>query len=259
MPNPYDDIFDDSGEKKKSPEPEFTPLEFEDDHFDMNGKEPLDEILESIKTFQQQAESFSKSLSQTKAIDHKVEGNILKYFLVTNDKFDQRSLGGEKKYHELLASKFERIIGPMRELAKLHLGTIQQFNRDIDKNYFSIEKTDHAIKSEKSMAIDGINLQRRILADASSDLDILKTALEDTERRIKKYINAGGSNNISEAESVMIIQKRAALTDGRNHQFNYSFFGLNFLDKTVISFGVHMKETSSQYLGKLMDAFEIRK
>ncbi|MFK7772835.1 MAG: hypothetical protein AB8F94_11870 [Saprospiraceae bacterium] len=258
MPNPYDDIFDDSGEKKKSPEPEFTPLEFEDDHFDMNGKEPLDEILESIKTFQQQAESFSKLLSQTKAIDHKVEGNILKYFLVTNDKFDQRSLGGEKKYHELLSTKFERIIAPMRELAKLHLTTIKQFNQDIDKNYFSIEKTDHAIKSEKSMAVDGINLQRRILADASSDLDILKNALEDTERRIKKYINAGGSNNISEAESVMLIQKRSGLTDGRNHQFDFSFFGLNFLDKTVISFGVHMKETSSQYLGKLMTAFEIR-
>ena len=96
------------------------------------------------------------------------------------------------------------------------------------------------------------------MADASSDLDILKDALEDTERRIKKYINAGGGNNISEAESVMLIQKRIGLTDGRNHQFDFSFFGLNFLDKTVISFGVHMKETSSQYLGKLMTAFEIR-
>lgn len=257
MPNPYDDIFENGGEKKKSPEPEFSPQEFADDHFEMNTKEPLDEILESIKTFQQQAESFSKLLSQSKTIDHKVEGNILKYFIVTNDKFDQRSLGGEKKYHELLTSKFERIITPMRELAKLHLETIQQFNRDIDKNYFSIEKTDHAVKSEKLMAIDGINLQRRILADASSDLEILKNSLEDTERRIKKYINAGGSNNISEAESVILIQKRSALTDGRNHQFDFSFFGLNFLDKTVISFGVHMKETSSQYLGKLMKAFEI--
>ena len=258
MPNPYDDIFENGGDKKKSPEPEFTPQEFDDDHFEMNAKEPLDEILESIKKFQQQAESFSKLLSQTKAIDHKVEGNILKYFIVTNDKFDQRSLGGEKRYHELLSSKFERIIVPMRELAKLHLATIQQFNRDIDKNYFSIEKTDHAVKSEKSMAIDGINLQRRILADAASDLDILRDALSDTESRIKKYINAGGTNNISEAESVMLIQKRSALTDGKNHQFDFSFFGLNFLDKTVILLGVHMKETSSQYLGKLMTAFEIR-
>jgi hypothetical protein len=149
MPNPYDDIFDNSGEKKKSPEPEFTPHEFADDRFKMNAQEPLDEILESIKKFQQQAGSFSKLLSQTKAIDHKVEGNILKYFLVTSDKFDQRSLGGEKKYHELLTSKIKRIIAPMRELAKLHLATIQQFNRDIDKNYFSIEKTDDAVKSEK--------------------------------------------------------------------------------------------------------------
>ena len=257
MPNPYDDIFEGGGDKKKSPEPEFTPQEFADDHFEMNAKEPLDEILESIKFFQQQAESFSKLLSQTKAIDHKVEGNILKYFIVTSDKFDQRSLKGEKKYHELLSSKFKRIIAPMRELAKLHLATIQQFNQDIDKNYFSIEKTDHAIQSEKSMAIDGINLQRRILADASSDLDILKDALEDTERRIKKYINAGGSNNISEAESVMLIQKRSTLTDGRSHQFDFSFFGLNFLDKTVLSLRVHMKETSSQYLGKLMQALDI--
>lgn len=257
MPNPYDDIFENDGEKKKSPESEFTPMEFDDDHFEMNAKEPLDEILESIGIFQKQAESFSKLLSQTKAIDHKVESNILKYFIITNDKFDQKNLRGEKKYHELLFSKFERIIIPMRDLAQLHLTTIKQFNRDIDKNYFSIEKTDHAVQSEKSRAIDGINLQRRILADAASDLDILKDALEDTERRIKKYINAGGVNNISEAESVMLTQKRTTLTDGRNHHFNYSFFGLNFLDKTVISFGVHMKETSSQYLGKLIKTFEI--
>ena len=259
MPNLYDEIFEDSGEKKKSPENEFTPQEFDDAHFEMDGKESLDEILESIKVFKGKAESFSKLLSQTRAIDHKIEKNILSYFIVTNDRFDQHNLIGERKYHAILTSKFERIIAPMRELAKLHVDTIQQFNRDIDKNYFSIDKTDHAIKSDKSMAIDGINLQRRILADASSDLEILKDALEDTEQRIKKYINAGGSNNISEAESVMIDQKRITLTEGKIQQFDYPFFGLNFLDKTVISFGVHMKETSSQYLGKLLTAFEIRK
>jgi len=258
MPNPYDDILGNDGEKEKTPRPEFKPMEFDDDHFQTDGKEPLDEILESIKIFQEKADSFSQLLSKSRAIDHKVDGSIFSYFIISQDKHDQEHLVGEKKYHDLLKSKFEKIIVPMRELAELHLQTVKQFNQDIDKNYFSIEKTDHVIKSEKLMAVDGINLQRKILADASSDLDILKDALDDTERRIKKYINAGGVHNISSAESVMIEQKRAALTSGRTHQFNYSFFNLNLLDKTVIAFNVHMKETSSQYLGKLMKAFEIR-
>ena len=262
MPNPYDDIFEDSGdEKKSSPSnpPEFTPDEFEeDDRFILDGKEPLDEILDSIRIFQDEAESFSQLLSRTKAIDHKVTNSIVRLFIVGNDKHDKKSLKGERQYHNLLRGKFENIIVPMRVLAQLHLKTIQQFNRDIDKNYFSIEKTDRDIKSEKSIAINGINLQRKILADAESDLSILRTALTDTERRIKKYINAGGAHNISTAEYEIIVQKRSTLTSGQDHQFDFSLFDINLLDKTVISLGGYMKETTSQYLGKLMNAFEIR-
>ena len=262
MPNPYDDIFEDKGEEKKSSQPsqpEFTPEEFEeDDRFQMDGKEPLDEILESIRVFQEEAESFSQLLSRTKAIDHKVVNSIVRLFIVGNDKHEKGSLNGERQYHNLLRGKFENIIVPMRTLAQLHLNTIQQFNRDIDKNYFSIEKTDRDIKSEKSMAINGINLQRKILADAESDLSILKIAMTDTERRIKKYINAGGAHNISSAEYEIIVQKRSTLTSGQDHQFDFSIFDINLLDKTVISLGGYMKETTSQYLGKLLIAFESR-
>ena len=261
MPNPYDDIFEDSGEEKKkssSSSSESNEFEFEDDGFDMGGKEPLDEILDSIRLFEHQAEDFSKLLSLTKAIDHKVENKILRMFIVTNDKHDKRNLNGERKYHDLQVSKFEKILVPMRALAQIHMQTIQQFNRDIDKNYFSIDKTDSVVKSDKERAIDGINLQRKILADAATDLDILKKGLADTERRIKKYINEGGGNNISSAEYEMIVKKRNSLTIGRDHQFDYSFFDINLLDKTVISLGVYMKETTSQYLGKLMTVFEIK-
>jgi len=263
MPNPYDDIFEDKGDQKKSPEPEFDNQEFEefksiedDDRFKSDGKEPLDEILESIRAFQAEAESFSQLLSQTRTIDHKVNNTIVRLFFVSDDKHDKKSLSGERQYHDLLRKKFKNIIAPMRSLAQLHLKTIQQFNRDIDQNYFSIEKTDRDVKSDKSTAIDGINLQRKILANAANDLDILNKALSDTERRIKKYINAGGQHNISSAEYEIIVQKRSTLTNGREHQFDYSFFDINLLDKTVISLGVYMKETTSQYLGKLVTAFE---
>lgn len=265
MPNPYDEIFEDGDKPKKSPKPKFEFEEFKgsedienDERFILKSKEPLDEILESIHLFQTEAESFSQLLSRTNAIDHKVNSSIARFFILANDKHDKRNLKGERKYHQLLCEKFKTIIVPMRSLAEIHLKTIQQFNRDIDKNYFSIEKTDRDIKSDKSTAIDGINLQRKILADAESDLDILKYALEATERRIKKYINAGGANNISSAEYEIIVQKRSTLTSGRDHQFDYSFFDINLLDKTVISLGGYMKETTSQYLGKLMYAFEIR-
>ena len=265
MPNPYEDIFEDNEGKKKptQSEPqldaqeEYQPMEFAEDDFIMDGKEPLDEILEGLQVFQKKAETFSRSLSQIGVVDHLVDSSLLRFFVIRKDKHNKGSLRGERKYHELLISKFEKIIVPMRELAELHLQSVQQFNRDIDKHYFSVEKTDRNIKSDKLMAVDGINLQRRILADGASDLKILTDAIEGTERRIKSYINAGGRNNISAAEYAIITKKSSTLTSGRKHQFNYSFFDINLLDKTVISLGVYMKETSSQYLGKLLYAFEI--
>jgi len=257
MPNPYIDLFDEEGKPNKIPRTEIPADPIDDHQFETDGKEALDEILESIQAFNQQAESFSKLLSQARAIDHKDHIGLIRFFVVLEDKHNQKSLAREKKYHELLQTKFERIIVPMRDLAQLHLQTIQQFNRDIDKNYYSMEKTDRTVKSEKAMAIEGINLQRKILADGNNNLAILKDALIGTERRIKKYINAGGIDNISTSEYEMIVQKRTALTSGQNHQFNYTFFNVNLLDKTVISLGLYMKETTAQYLGKLLMAFEM--
>ena len=146
----------------------------------------------------------------------------------------------------------------MKELASIHLDTVKQFNRDIDKSYYSVEKLDREVKMEKSQAVDGINLQRQILADAADDLQTLESALVDTEKRIKNYVDVGGVNNISASEIVLLKSDREGLTLGRDFQFDYSFFKINMIDKTAISLGVYLKETTAQYLGKLMTAFEIK-
>lgn len=260
MPNnPYYNIFDDdSDEKKQTFGAPFPPEELEDMHFEEEGKEPLDEILETIQSFNHQAETFSQLLSQTRAIEHKEELGLMRFFLEKEDKHNQHSLIGERKYHDVLTTKFERILLPMQDLAQIHLQTVQQFSRDIDPHYFSVEKTDQTVKSDKSIALNGIQLQRKILADAANQLDILKHALIGTERRIKNYIDCGGINNISSAEYELIVQKRKALTSGQNHQFDYSFFDVNLLDKTVGALGIFMKETTSQYLNKLLKAVEMR-
>jgi hypothetical protein len=258
MPNPYDDIFNPDGNREKGEEKEpidFGASDFGQENYPTPEKDPLDEILDSIRDFTKEAEGFSQLLSKMRAIDHKDEGSVLRYFLVSEDKHDKKSLSGERRYHDLLTDKFTRIIAPMRDLAKLHFNIVQQFNRDIDKHYYSFDKPDSVVKSDKAQAINGINLQRRILADAESNLEILRKGLISTERRIKKYINVGGVNNISSAEYEIIVQKREELTSGRNHRFDYSFFNVNLLDKTAISLGIYMKETTSQYLGKLEEAF----
>ncbi len=105
------------------------------------------------------------------------------------------------------------------------------------------------------MAIDHINTQRKILADAAISLSILEEALSNTENRLRDYINAGGINNISRSEYEILTQKRITLTSGQQHQFDYSFFKMNLLDKTAIAMGVYLKETTSQYLDKLNKAF----
>lgn len=254
MPNPYDDIFDAyDNEENKQPQHSFNPDEYEEEQTD--NKDPLDEILERIAQFNQLAEAFSKLLSKTRAIEHKVDKPITRFFLAIEDKHQQDSLAEERQYHQLLMTKFEQLIIPMHELAKSHLETIQQFNRDIDKDYYSVEKTDRTVKTDKSTAVDGIILQRKILADGSNNLTILKDALERTESRIKDYVDTGGEDHISKAEFELIAQKRNQVTSGRQHQFDYSFFDVNLLDKTAISLGIYMKETTAQYLGKLLYAF----
>ncbi len=260
MPNPYEDLFDNSKkeQQQENNEEAFDPIEFSGDELVGDGKEPLDEVLDCVNLFREKAEAFSKLLSATKAVDHKVINNITRFFLVIEDKHDQESLAGEKKYHALLCKKFIAIIYPMKELAKIHLDTVTQFNRDIDKDYYSVEKLDRVIKMEKSQAVDGINLQRQILADAASDLEILESALADTEKRIKNYVDVGGVHNISASEMVLLKSNRENLTLGREAQFDYSFFKINMIDKTAIKLGVYLKETTAQYLGKLMTAFEIK-
>ena len=264
MPNPYEDIFNSEGNEKKNEQdtsseetPSFGFSAFEDDGFEVNTEESLDEILSNITLFNQKADAFSKLLSQTRAVDHKVNSGFASLFFEVQDPHDKRYLGGERKYHESLTKKFEAIIVPMRELAELHLKTVKRFNDDIDDNYFSVEKSDFMVKKEKELAVDGIQLQRTVLADAASSLNILKDSLAKTESRLKKYINAGGRNNISVAEYQMITQKREALTNGRQHHFDYTFFNMNMLDKAAISFGYYMKQTSNQYVNQLKMIFEI--
>lgn len=259
MPNPYDDIFDDNEKEKKSlsDQDDFSSFESEDDdRFQKSEIESLDEILIKSRHFQKEAEAFSKLLTKTSAIDHKVLNRLTRIF-VSDKTVEPKSLEEERDYHALLVKKFNQIIPQMKDLAKIHLEIVKLFNQDIDKDYYSLEKTDGQIKAEVAYSINALNMQRKILADGANDLEVLEGALIETERRIKAFINAGGINNISSAEFEIITQKRSTLTSGLDHQFNYAFFDINLLDKTVIKLGMYMKETTSQYLGKLVKAFDM--
>ncbi|WP_298545176.1 hypothetical protein [uncultured Aquimarina sp.] len=255
MPSLYDDLFEDNEKKNKPTDHKPEPINLDNDRFQETGKESLDEILTLIKQFSSKAEPFSQLLTRTRAIDHEVEKGILDFFLIAKDKHDQGTLAKERKYYGMLQTKFEAIIPLMRDLGSIHLETIKQFNRDIDKDYYSIEKTDKQIQSDKEIAINHINIQRKILADAATSLAILEEALSNTENRLRTYIDAGGINNISSSECEILAQKRISLTSGQLHQFDYSFFKMNLLDKTAIAMGVYLKETTSQYLDKLSTVF----
>ena len=259
MPNPYDDLFDNDDERVEPTRPQslggFKPsVDLNDPRFFNTGPEPLDEILQDIEAFNAKGAEFSRLLSQLSVADHKVSNTVTRMFFVMDDPQDRGSLAGERQYHELQEKKFRMIAGPMRELAELHLATVKQFNRDIDKNYYSVEKTDRDVQSDITRAIDGINLQRRVLGDACDNLQILTAGLKDTERRIKTYVNAGGVDNISVSEYELIARNREELSSGREHRFDYEFFDVNLLDKTAINLGIYLKETSNQYLGKLQKA-----
>lgn len=226
-----------------------------DDNFDPDGPDALDEVLALNEEFNGRAGKFSKMLSELRVVDHEVKGKVTRLFLVSKDPHRRGSLAGEKVYHALQTEKFEAIIEPMRELAELHLGIVKQFNRDIDEHYFSVEKTNGQIESEKTQAMDGINLQRKILGEAADALKILRGGLIDTERRLKEYVNAGGKNNISSSEFELLSRKREQLTTGMEHKFDYAVLDTNLLDKTAFSLGIYLKETSAQYLNKLGKAF----
>lgn len=255
MPNPYDNLFGNDpplafGAKQPAvPEPA-APVAPQ--------PEPLDEILHKNAQFHQQAQVFSTLLSNLRAVDHQVPNELLAIFVKMGNDHDQGSLAGEKDYHALLSKKFCLIMEPMRELAGLHLAAVKQFNNDIDEGYFSVEKEDGEVKSEKNAAVEGILLQRRILAEATDHLLILEAALEACERRLKKYVNVGGSNNLSASELALLAANRNRLTNGEEHGFDHRFFNTNLLDKAAISLGIYVKETTSQYLQKLATALQAK-
>ncbi|MGB1218094.1 MAG: hypothetical protein ACPG5P_09465, partial [Saprospiraceae bacterium] len=195
MPNPYDDMFGNDNENNKEEKPwdsNLDKLEYGIGEFEDDGKEPLSEILDKIESFNEKAESFTQLLTKVSAIDHKVSRKFLQIFVGPDKKHNKGSLKGERKYHQTMLDKFEGIISPMRELALSHLDTIEQFNNDIDKNYFSIEKSERIIRKEIQDAIDGIQFQRKILGEAAEHLGILEDGLADAEMRIEEYINVGG-------------------------------------------------------------------
>jgi len=258
MPNPYEHLFGDEDFQQPLPNGEAPAPLYSMPPPPEPQKDPLDAILEKIADFQQKAEAFSVLMSQTRAVDHEVSGEWLSLFVNTGNSHDQGSLAGEKACHALLTKKFRGLIEPMKDLALLHVETLKAFILEIDDAYYSIEKADVEIKTDKERAVDGLNLQRKILAEAARSLDILDQALEACERRMKRYINAGGPDNLSAAELALLAQNRAQLCSGREHGFDYTFFNINLLDKAAMAFGFFMKETSSQYLQKLLFAIENR-
>ncbi len=256
MPNPYENLFDPEKEPERSENTEESSPIVPLGDFPEESPEVLDDILTSIEKFNDQAHPFSQLLSQMQATEHEVGNRIFSLFLDVPDRHDQKSLAGERQYYEGLKAKFIQIIVPMRELAEIHLNTVKYFNDHIDEDYYSIEKTDRQVRFEKAQAVDGISLQRKILAEAARHLQILTVALQDTERRIRQYINQGGKDNISNSEYEILLHQRTRLSSGLDHQFDYAIFDVNLLDKAFLSLGIYQRETSAQYLGKLVRAFD---
>lgn len=256
MPNPYSDLFDDNADPNQPPPP---PVNLDDPRFDPGTiVDPLEAILGKLAAFKEKGEQFSGFLSRTRAVDHRDEANsansFLALFINTGGGHDQGNLVEERRHYELLQRKFRDIISQMKTLALEHWDMVKMFNADIDKHYFSLTKDALQVKTDIEHTVDSINLQRRILSEAARDLEILADAMKATERRLKGFIDAGGVNNLSASEHLVLTQNRQQLTNGAEHQFNYAFFDMNMLDKLAIRFGVYMKETTAQYFQKLSAA-----
>lgn len=258
MPDPYANLFDDLVPKKsESPR---TPIVLPEDSFvPENAVEPLDAILAMCLAFKPKGEQFSTVLSETRAIDHEDEAKrsnlIYNLLFVPEKRLEKGSLTAEKAHYALLQQKFTTIIESMKILATEHWEIVKKFNADIDKHYYSIEKSKEQVTKDIETAVDFINLQRSILANASRDLSLLEGALKTTENRLKNYVDVGGINNLSASELAMLKLNREALTNGSNHAFNYEFFSMNFIDKVAIQLGVYLKDTTHQYLQHLAKAF----
>lgn len=249
MNNPYSNLFDDEAAKK------LPPADLDDPRFEQpNNVEPLDAILERIHSFQEKCEVFSNFLSNTRAIDHQEEAVSIQplsalFYVLGNQ--SKGNLKAERDHYDLLQLKFREIIIRMQAIALEHWEVMKQFNSDIDRHYFSMTKKQRQVNYEIKSAVESINLQRRILSDAARDLQLLMDAMKANEKRLKKYIDAGGTNNLASSEHLVLINHRKQLTDGAEHQFNYHFFSMNFIDKMAIKYGVYLKETTEQYLQKL--------
>ncbi len=257
MPNPYNHLFDEGAEPNDPPK---SPINLDDPRFDIsNIVDPLEDLLGKTSAFKAKGEQFSAFLSLTRAIDHRSEAAsanaFVSLFFTTGGSHAKGSLIAERHHYDILQGKFRDIIGQMKTLALEHWEIVKQFNSNIDKHYYSMTKDQRQVKSELEHVVDSINLQRRILAEAARDLDILEAAMKATERRLKGYVDAGGINNLSASEHLLLRQNREQLTNGSQHQFNYTFFDMNALDKLAIKFGVYLKETTAQYFQKLSAAF----
>lgn len=260
MPNPYENLFDENAAENNPPLP---PIDLNDPRFDPGSMiDPLEAILGKIAAFKEKGEQFSGFLSKTRAVDHRDEAasanTFWSIFISTGGSHARGSLQAERYHYDLLQKKFRDIIGQMKGLALEHWEIVKQFNADIDKHYFSMTKDQRQVKSDIENTVDSINLQRRILSDAARDLEILAGAMKATEQRLKGYVDAGGVNNLSASERLVLTQNRQQLTDGAEHQFNYAFFDMNALDKLAIQFGIYLKETTAQYLQKLSSALDAK-
>ena len=265
MTNPYESAFgEDTPHKKQEGEeqPSVPPGDLFADLPEGPLREPLDEILDICAAFKEKATSFVQLLSATRAVDYKVSAvarqKWLQYLVQVEDPQAKEDLAAERKLYELLQRKFRDVIVPMKDLAQLHLDALKRYHNDIDEHYYSVEKTALEVKRDLERAKAEILLQRKILFDAQEALQLLSEALEATEIRMDKYVNAGGKNNISGSELALLRQERRQLTEGQEHRFNYGFFALNLLDKLSLQLSILPKETSSQYLDKLSLALEAR-
>jgi hypothetical protein len=244
----------DASQANPTPDPLAPDLRFPE-----NSPEALDEVLAACASFETKAIAISKLLSETRAVDHEptwaASSEVLRFFITPEDPHDQGSMAREKAYHFFLSNKFRAIIEPMRELALLHTQIVKQFNNDVSEHYYSVEKTDQQVRGEKEQAIEAIHFQRTLLGNCARDLQILHRALEVCELRLKKYIDAGGENNLSAAEQALIAKSRLNLSSGVAHNFAYRYFLLNAIDKAAIYLDYYLPETSSKYLQQLEAAF----
>ena len=259
--NPYDDLL--SGEGPDTPRPSSdgdgpaVPDPLNDPRFQDDGPEALDVVLVEVDAFSERAADFARLLSELGAVDHRVVSPVKRLFVQTEDVHRRGTLDGERQYHLLQEKKFRLIIESMRELAERHQSALSRYLHDVDEHYYSPNRTDQQLAADRKRVENEINLQRKVLGEGAEHLDILARGLADTERRVKTYVNSGGQENISQSEFDLLVRNRKELTAGRQHQFDYTFFDVNLIDRTALTLGLFVPETSGQYLRGLGEIFKL--